>query len=65
MGVVCARAAFAGICGNRLGLGQKRGAFASAVPVVSESRFDNLEQTGIEETGFLFHPATGFAALGE
>jgi 2-methylcitrate dehydratase PrpD len=60
-GVGCARAACAGLKGNRYGLEGGRGAFATGAPALAKTLLRDGASTGIEETGFRLHPANGFA----
>jgi 2-methylcitrate dehydratase PrpD len=58
-GLLCARAALAGLPGNRRGLDGERGPFVSAA--VAGPVLRDRESTAVEETGFRLYPVNGFA----
>lgn len=60
-GVACARAACAGLNGNRFGLEGKRGALVAGSSTFSDVLLGDRAVTALEETGFRLHPANGFA----
>jgi 2-methylcitrate dehydratase PrpD len=60
-GVLCARAAVAGLAGNKWGLQGGRGALSSVSTTVSEALGRVHDSLALEETGFRLYPVNGFA----